>query len=95
MYSSENVRAKFRVVKAMVSDVIDMFGKDVRFSDETDTHVTVSVNVNEMAMVQFAKSYAPDVVVLEPQTLAEKVKESLEDSLRAYKQEGVPNEQKG
>ena len=94
MFSSENVRAKFRIEKNMISDVIDMFGKDVRFSDETDTHVTVSVNVNEMSMYQFAKSYAPYVVVLEPQSLAEKVKESLEDSLRAYKQleEGVSNE---
>lgn len=91
MFSSENVRAKFRIEKNIISDVIDMFGKDVRFSDETDTHVTVSVNVNKMAMYQFAKSYAPYVVVLEPRALAENVKESLEDSLQAYKQleEGV------
>ena len=30
MYSSENVRAKLKIVPAMVSDVIDMFGKKVR-----------------------------------------------------------------
>lgn len=86
MFSGENVHAKFRITKPMLSDVIDMFGKDVRFSDETETHVTVSVNVNEMAMHQFAKNYAPDVVVLEPQSLAEKVKGSLESALREYNQ---------
>mgnify|MGYP000199440791 FL=1 len=47
MYSSENAFVKFRIVKAMISDVIDLFGKDVTFSDETDTHVSVSVHVNE------------------------------------------------
>ena len=39
----------------MISDVIDLFGKDVVFSEETDTHVVVSVHVNERAAEQFAK----------------------------------------
>ncbi|MDD6414181.1 MAG: WYL domain-containing protein [Blautia sp.] len=46
MYSSENAFVKFRIVKAMISDVIDLFGKGVNFSEETDTHVSVSVHVN-------------------------------------------------
>lgn len=64
MYSSENAFVKFRIVKAMISDVIDLFGKGVNFSEETDTHVSVSVHVNERAVEQFAKNYAPDVVIL-------------------------------
>ena len=68
----------------MISDVIDMFGKDIRFSDETATHVTVTANVNEMSMHQFAKSFAPDVVVLEPQSLADKIKDDLKRSLESY-----------
>lgn len=55
MYSSENAFVKFRIVKAMISDVIDLFGKGVKFSEETDTHVSVSVHVNERAAEQFAK----------------------------------------
>lgn len=58
MFSSENVKAKFRIVKPMISDVIDMFGKEVRFSDETDDTVTVTATVNEMSMLQFARSFA-------------------------------------
>lgn len=35
MYSGGNCRAVFRVCRAMIGDVIDLFGKDVVFSDET------------------------------------------------------------
>ena len=65
--------------------IIDMFGLDVRFSDETDETVTVSVTVNEMAMLQFARSFAPDVVLLEPKELAEKVKNTAERTVEVYK----------
>ena len=85
MFSSENVKAKFRIVKPMISDVIDMFGKEVRFSDETDDTVTVTATVNEMSMLQFARSFAPDVVLLEPEFLAKKVKETAERTVEAYK----------
>lgn len=85
MYSSDNVWAVFRVAKAMVSDVIDLFGTEVTFSDEDDTGVTVSAFTNEMAMEQFAMNFAPDVTVLEPTRLREKVKNALEKALEKYK----------
>ena len=84
MYASDNVRAVFRVVKAMVSDVIDLFGTEVTFSDEDDAGVTVTAFTNEMAMEQFALNFAPDVTVLEPQRLREKVKSALEKALEKY-----------
>ncbi|SKB93368.1 Predicted DNA-binding transcriptional regulator YafY, contains an HTH and WYL domains [Lachnospiraceae bacterium] len=84
MYSSEDSTVMFRIVKPMISDIIDMFGSDVRFYDETDTTVCVKADVNEDAMVQFAKSYAPDVEILEPMTLRERVKEELRKGYRAY-----------
>lgn len=85
MFSSKTVRVKFRITKPMISDVIDMFGNDVRFTDETDSFVTVTANANEMSMFQFAKSFAPDVVVLEPKQLRDKIKNDLERSLKKYK----------
>lgn len=84
MYSSENAFVKFRIVKAMISDVIDLFGKDVVFSEETDTHVVVSVHVNERAAEQFAKNYAPDVIVLQPKRLRNKLRDDLKKSWEAY-----------
>lgn len=85
MYSSGNVRVKFRIVRAMISDVIDLFSSDVRFSDEDENGVTVTTTTNELAMEQFAKNFAPDVVVLEPESLREKVKSSFEQTLQFYK----------
>lgn len=84
MYASDNVRAVFRVAKAMVSDVIDLFGTEVTFSDEDGAGVTVTAFTNEMAMEQFALNFAPDVTVLEPQRLREKVKSALEKALEKY-----------
>lgn len=84
MYSSNTTRVKLRVVNAMISDVIDLFGTDVRFSDKNETHVTVSVKANEIAVLQFAKNYAPDVVVLEPQEMREKAIADLQKGLAGY-----------
>lgn len=84
MYSSGTIKAKFRITRAMISDVIDMFEKDLKFSDETDSHVTVTANVNEIAMLQFAKNYSTNVVVLEPQTLVEKLRQEAERALKIY-----------
>lgn len=73
MYSSDTSRAKLRIVNAMIIDVIDMFGKDVRFYDQDETHVSVAVNANKKSVLQFAKNYAPDVVILEPKELRERI----------------------
>lgn len=86
MYSSANARCKFRVARVMVSDVIGMFGSNVVFSDEADEHVTVSARVNERAMWQFAKNFAPDVLILEPKRLADQVCAEAECTLAAYRE---------
>ena len=89
MYSSANTRVKFRIVKSMISDIIDMFGMNVQLFDETDDSVTVTAHVNEMAMKQYAKSYAPDIIILEPERLREEVKEELRFAAGQYENEGV------
>lgn len=84
MYSSDSSRVKLRIVNVMISDIIDMFGSDVRFTDKDDTHVTVAVKANETSVLQFAKNYAPDVVILEPQELKERAIEDLKKGLEGY-----------
>lgn len=86
MYSSANSRCRFRVARAMISDVIDMFGANVVFSDETDEYVTASARVNERAMWQFAKNFAPDVLILEPKRLADQVCAEAERTIEAYRE---------
>lgn len=84
MYTSDNCRATLRIVKPMISDIIDMFGKDVRFFDEDGDGVSVTVKANEMSVLQFAQNYAPDVVILEPKDLAEKIKKRLQQAVEKY-----------
>lgn len=84
MYSSESVRVRFRINRPMISDIMDMFGGDVCFLDEDETGVTVSTVTNERAMEQFAMNFSPDVVILEPQRLRDKIRENLKKSLKYY-----------
>ena len=84
MYSGGDCRARIRINRAMISDVIDLFGKEVNFSDENETDVTVNVYANEMSIERFALSFAPDVVVLEPKVLANKVKSCLLKAAEKY-----------
>ena len=88
MYSSENVNVVLEINKPMIGDVIDIFGKTVRFFDETETSVKVAAYVNRMAVEQFAKSFAPDVVVTEPKELADKIGGDLEKSAEIYRRKG-------
>ena len=84
MYATGDTRVKFRIARRMVSDIIDIFGKDVTFTDETDDYVVVSALVTEGAMFQFAKSYSPDVVILEPQRLVDEMKDWAKKVKKAY-----------
>jgi predicted DNA-binding transcriptional regulator YafY len=68
----------------MVSDIIDTFGKDIRFEEETDTYVIASAEVTENAMLQFAKSYSPDVVILEPKRLVDELKDWAKQVNKVY-----------
>ncbi len=85
MYSSENSRVTFRISRAMISDVIDLFGGGVTFFDEDENGVSVSVYTNERAAEQFAYNFSSDVVVLEPQILRDKIKKNLKQALKNYK----------
>ena len=85
MYSGGDCRARIRVNRAMISDVIDLFGKEVSFSNENEADVTVTVYANEMSIERFALSFAPDVTVLEPKALADKVKKRLLKAAEKYK----------
>lgn len=84
MYSGGETRVRFRIVRRMVTDVVDIFGKDVRFEDVTDEYVTVSATVTEKAMIQFAQNYAPDVVILEPQRMVDEMKDWIKKVKKAY-----------
>jgi predicted DNA-binding transcriptional regulator YafY len=84
MYAGGSIRARFRIWKDLVSDVLELFGPDVSFSDKEEDYVTVTAWVTETAMEQFAKNYAPDVEILKPAKLRNKIKEDFKRALERY-----------
>lgn len=86
MYSSNTSRVKLRIIRPMISDIIDMFGTNVRFMDQTEDMVTVQVTANETSIVQFAKNFSPHVLVLEPKNVRQRVIDMLKEGLEGYEQ---------
>ena len=84
MFSGESVPVTFRMKKDILDDVIDWFGTDITFSDETEEEVTARVIVNWHAMHHWALQYCRHVHILMPNDLAQTVKEDLQNALNNY-----------
>ena len=86
MFTGDSVPVTFRAKKYLVSEIIDWFGKDINFSNETEEEVTVRVTVNLEAMRKWALQYAMHVKVLEPEKLVVMVKEDVAKAAEMYKE---------
>ena len=84
MFSGESAPVTFRFKKYIVNDVIDWFGRDIVFFDETDDEVSAKVTVNLNAMRRWAMQYALHVKVLTPSELADVVREDLKKAIEGY-----------
>ena len=84
MFPGESARVSMRIEKFLVGDVIDWFGKDVIFHNETETSVDVSVAANLEAMRYWAMQYANHVEVLRPEKLREEIKKNLLAAVEKY-----------
>ena len=86
MFSGESVPVTFRMSKEILNDVIDWFGTDVAFFDETEGAVTACVTVNWSAMRYWARQYCGTVRLLSPSDLVETVKSDLQWALTNYRE---------
>ena len=84
MFSGESVPVVFRVRKIAVNHVLDWFGTEVKFCDETEDEVTAIVTVNTQAMKYWAMQYGDYVRVISPRSLADDIINSLRQSLEWY-----------
>lgn len=84
MFSGESIPVTFRMKKNILNDVIDWFGSEIAFTDETDDEVTARVIVNWSAMRYWAQQYCRFVRILTPIDLAETVKTDLQSALENY-----------
>jgi len=85
MSSGESVRVKFCLEKHAIGQVLDWFGKDVQFSDESEEKVSAVITVNENAMLYWALQYGLYVEVLEPESLREKLRNAVAKMTEKYK----------
>lgn len=84
MFADKTVRTKFIAQKYIINDIIDYFGEDVKFSDETEETITVTTNVVELDMMLWAMQFATEVTVIEPANLAVKCKKSILAAAERY-----------
>ena len=84
MFSDETERLQFRAKKYIISEIIDWFGKDVNFTDETEDEVTAEVKVSRMAMKFWAMQYAEHITVTSPESLAEEIGNTLRTAAGKY-----------
>ena len=86
MFSGESVPVTFRMKKDILDDVIDWFGTDITFSDETEEEVTARVTVNWHAMRHWALQYCRHVRILTPNDLVQTVKDDLHAAVEQYEE---------
>ncbi len=84
MFSGKSVVVTFRMKKTILNDVIDWFGTDITFAEETEDEVTARVTANWSAMRYWAQQYCRFVRILTPDDLAQTVKEDLKSAYDNY-----------
>ena len=84
MFTGESVPVTFRAKKYLLTDLFDWFGKEMRFTDETEDEVIVRVTVNLDAMRKWALQYALHVKVLKPERLVDLLKEDVREAAEQY-----------
>lgn len=58
IFSGESGTVTFRMKKYLINDVVDWFGKDAEFFDESEDEISARVYVNLTAMRCWAMQYA-------------------------------------
>ena len=84
MFQGESAPVTFRFKKYLINDVMDWFGNDIRFSDETEDEATARVTVNLEAMRHWAMQYARHAVILTPESLRNDVKNDIMQAMEQY-----------
>lgn len=84
MFAGKSIRAKIIAEKYIIGDIIDYFGSDAAFSNETEDKVTVTVNVNEQDMRLWALQYALQVKVISPPSLVDDIKSDIKTAMKNY-----------
>lgn len=84
MFSGVSETVTFRFKKNIISDVVDWFGSEITFFDETDEELSARVYVNVAAMRRWAMQYSLHSWILSPEHLREEIKLDLKNAIKNY-----------
>lgn len=84
MFAGSSRPVSFRMKKYLIDDVIDWFGTEITFSDESEDEVTARVTVNLAAMRRWAVQYSPHTRILSPESLVREVTQDLRSAVKNY-----------
>ena len=84
MFAGPSQPVTFRMKKYLIDDVIDWFGTEITFSDESEDEVTARVTVNLAAMRRWAVQYSPHTRILSPESLVTEVTQDLRSAANNY-----------
>ena len=84
MHSGKSVRVRLRVNAGHIDEIVDWFGQDVEYFNQTEDTVDVSLRVNRSAMKYWALQYSLIAEVIEPKDLRAEVKSALTAAVRKY-----------
>lgn len=86
MFAGAKRQVKYRCANRIMNPMIDLFGPEVRtFTLEEDPdHFYMVIDTTEEGAVFLAQQYLDAIQLIEPASLAEKVKQSLQNALQNY-----------
>lgn len=84
MFSGDSEVVTFRLKKYLLNDVMDFFGSEISFFDETEDSICARVRVNRSAMQKWALQYALHAQILSPTSLVEAVRRDLAVAYNLY-----------
>ncbi len=84
MFPGKREQVTFKAKKYLLNDLIDWFGKDIQFLEETEEEITAVVSINLESMRLWALQYALHVMILEPKELREQVQEDVRKAAKNY-----------
>ena len=84
MYQGEQERVKFRIIKPVLDDIIDEFGKSVSILEESDHHYIVSFVAGRYDAEEWALKNGHYVEVLEPKHIRDRVVKFVKEMKEKY-----------
>lgn len=89
MYSDTPERIEFIANEIIIDQIVDWFGKDIKMSaiPEMPGKVRVGIIASPNAMEHWAMQYVNHVEITKPESLRERIKESLNNAIKTYSDE--------